>query len=242
MIAPDRRIGTITPSSNTVVEFVTQAIAADLAGVGAHFARVPFAGDKIHLSDRHDTEAMLLAARLLADARMDAICWNGSKAAGIDFEIDRTLCRAIAERTETQATTSVLALESVLRRKGVRRIALATPFVGGYQEKLISVLAREGFETIAESHLDIADNYAIGLVAPAAIADQVRRLGRERPDAVLIVCTNYCGAPIVAEMERELGLPVFDSVSVGVWGALRLAGVDTAAAAARWGTLFVTDG
>ena len=32
---------------------------------------------------------------------------------------------------------------------------------------------------------------------------------------------------VVAQLERELGIPVVDSVVAGAWGALRRAGVDT---------------
>jgi len=38
-------------------------------------------------------------------------------------------------------------------------------------------------------------------------------------------------------MEEELGIPIYDTVSMGVWGALRLAGVDTRVAA-DWGSAF----
>ncbi len=38
-------------------------------------------------------------------------------------------------------------------------------------------------------------------------------------------CTNFRGAPVVPELERELGIPVIDSVVVGLWGALRIVGV-----------------
>jgi maleate isomerase len=42
----------------------------------------------------------------------------------------------------------------------------------------------------------------------------------------------------VAPLEAELGLPIYDTTALGAWHALRLAGVDTRPAAARWGSLF----
>ena len=50
-------------------------------------------------------------------------------------------------------------------------------------------------------------------------------------------CTNFPAAHLVAPMEQELGLPIYDTVSIGVWDALRRAGVETARGA-RWGSLF----
>ena len=140
MTAP-RTIGTIVPSSNTIVERVTHAILAGRTDVSAHFARIPFAGDKVHLSNEHDIDAMVQAARSLADAKMDVIYWNGSKAAGIAFDLDRDLCHKISETSGVPATTSVLALDAVLKRSGVQTIAIATPFLGEYQAKLKATLA-----------------------------------------------------------------------------------------------------
>jgi maleate isomerase len=237
MTAP-RTIGTIVPSSNTIVERITHAILAGRTDVSAHFARIPFAGNKVHLSHEHDIDAMFQAARTLADARMDVIYWNGSKAAGIAFDLDRNLCRKISEAVGVPATTSVLALDAVLKRNGVQKIAIATPFLGEYQAKLKATLANEGYEVVADEKLDIADNFEISLIPERIIAGQVQRLAKSRPSSILIICTNYNGAPIAAEMERETGIPVYDSVSVGLWHALRLAGIDTSSLATRWGSLF----
>lgn len=237
MTAP-RTIGTIVPSSNTIVERVTHAILAGRTDVSAHFARIPFAGSKVHLSNEHDVDAMVRAAQSLADAKMDVIYWNGSKAAGIAFDLDRDLCRKISDTASVPATTSVLALDAVLKRTGVQKIALATPFLGEYQAKLKATLVEEGYEVVADEKLDIADNYEISLTPERIIAGQVQRLAQSKPSAILIVCTNYNGAPVVAEMEYVTGIPVYDSVSVGLWHALRLAEIETSSLAARWGRLF----
>lgn len=61
--------------------------------------------------------------------------------------------------------------------------------------------------------------------------------GADRADAVVILCTNLRGAPLVEAMEAELGVPVYDSVAAVVWKSLRLAGVDTRRVAG-WGRLF----
>jgi maleate isomerase len=45
------------------------------------------------------------------------------------------------------------------------------------------------------------------------------------------------GAPLAAELERETGIAVVDSVATAVWGSLRLAGVDTRRVVG-WGRLF----
>jgi maleate isomerase len=106
----------LTPSSNTVLEPLVASMLAPL-GVTAHFAR--FRVVEITLGDaglaQFDAEPMLAAAELLADARVDAIVWNGTSGGWLGLDRDAELCVAIEARTGIRATTSVLALVEVLR-------------------------------------------------------------------------------------------------------------------------------
>ena len=43
----------------------------------------------------YDEDDMLAAARLLADAKLDVVAWNGSKAGSIDFALDHALVARI---------------------------------------------------------------------------------------------------------------------------------------------------
>ncbi len=74
------RLGMLTPSSNTVLEPVTSAMLQELPEVTAHFWR--FRVTEISLRDealgQFDNAVVLAAARLLADARVDVIAWNGT--------------------------------------------------------------------------------------------------------------------------------------------------------------------
>ena len=86
----------LTPSSNTVLEPTCAAMLAGMADVSAHFAR--FRVTQIALSElalrQFDEQPMLQAAELLADAKVNAICWNGTSAGWLGLEADRALCRA----------------------------------------------------------------------------------------------------------------------------------------------------
>ena len=56
-------------------------------------------------------------------------------------------------------------------------------------------------------------------------------------DAASMLRTNLRGAPLVEELEREVGIPIYDTVATAVWGSLKLAGVDPKRIAG-WGRLF----
>ena len=124
-----KRIGVLTPSSNTALEPLTSAMVSCLPGVSAHFSR--FTVTEISMRDQSlnqfDDSKILEAARLLADAHVDVICWSGTSASWLGFERDRQLCERITEFTGIPATTSVLALNEILAAQGARTLGLVSP-------------------------------------------------------------------------------------------------------------------
>jgi maleate isomerase len=230
-------LGTITPSGNTVVERVTLAVLADFPEVSPHFSRTPVHGERDPFPGTYDFDSMLAAARLLAHARPDVIVWNGSKGGSIDFALDHELCRRITVETGVPATTSTLALDEVFKATGVKRYALVSPYDTAYQQKTIASFGRAGYECTGEAHSDLKDNLSFASVPADAIAAMVREVARTKPDAIVAWCTNFPAAPVVPSLERELGIPVYDSTVLPIWKALRLCDVDTRRGH-RWGRLF----
>lgn len=233
------RLGMLTPSSNTVLEPVTAAMLAGLPDVTAHFAR--FAVTRIALEadalGQFDPAPLLDAALLLADARVDVIAWNGTSAGWLGFDADVALCAAITERTGIPATTSVLALNEVLQRTGVRRLGLVTPYLHDVQARIVANYDAAGVEVRAERHLNDPGNFSFAEIGPEAIAGMVREVAAARPDCIAAFCTNLRAAPLVPALEAELGLPVYDTVQVTLWKSLLLAGADPARVQG-WGGLF----
>jgi maleate isomerase len=233
------RLGMLTPSSNTVLEPMIGAMLAALPDVTAHFGR--FRVTEISLGDQalgqFDDAPILAAAELLADARVDAIAWNGTSASWLGLQRDRDLCAAITRRTGIRATTSVLALAEIFRATGVSSYGLVTPYLDEIQERILPNFAREGFVCAAERHLGDRGNFSFSEYTEETIAGLVREVARARPQAISVLCTNMRGARIAAALERETGIPVYDSVSTAVWGSLRLAGVDPRRVQG-WGSLF----
>jgi maleate isomerase len=232
-----KAIGMITPSANIVVERVTTAILADFPEVSGHFSRTPVFGSSDNYNDDYDWEGMLGAARLLGHAKLDVICWNGSKGVGLGFDADKTLCERITKETSIAATTSVLALEAVLRTTNVKTIGLVSPHTDSYQAKMMAAFEKRGFRCVAEAHAGFSDNFSYCTVREADIAAMIQKVAATKPDAVVTFCTNFPAAHLVDAMEQQLGVPIYDTVSIGVWDALRRAGVATDRGA-RWGNLF----
>ena len=237
-----KRLGMITPSSNSVLEPVTGAMLNGVDGVTAHFSRfrvTEIALDAAALS-QFDASVMLPAADLLADAKVDAIAWNGTSASWLGIGRDRSLCAAITARTSVPATTSTLACIDAVRALGAGRVGLVSPYTHDVQRRILDIWAEEGIAPHAERHLGLRDNFSFGEVTPATIAEMIRAVAGEGSDAVVVLCTNLDGAALAASLERELKIAVLDSVAVTLWRTLGLADGDIGALA-EWGRIFRTN-
>ena len=227
----------VTPSANLVVERVTHAVLADFPDVSAHFSRTPVFGSSDPYPYDYDWDGMMGAARLLAQAAPDVIVWSGSKGATLGFDVDREFCRRVATETGTPATTSTLALHDILARKGLRRLALVTPYGAAYQEKLVAGFVREGYAVVAEVHAGLADNLSFAATQPSAIEAMCDSVSAAKPEAIVTWCTNFPAAYSVERIEHRLGIPVYDSVTLAAWHGLETIGAIDGRGG-RWGSLF----
>jgi len=221
------RIGMITPSSNTCLEPTTYRLLAGRDDVTVHVARLPVR--RIALDEGSDgqfsTEAMAQAARQLADARVDVIVWNGTAGSWLGVAHDRALARLLSDECGVPATTSTLALLEACRVYGVTRLGLATPYTEDVNERVVATYAAQGIEVTARNALGISENEAFARVPVGTVEEQLRAVADDT-HAVTVLCTNVHGAALAEPLEAELGIPVLDSVTVTLWHALTLAGID----------------
>jgi maleate isomerase len=231
-------LGVVTPSSNTRLEPLTCAMLAATPSVTAHFSRFRVVDVGLAAAGQFETAAIVAAADLLADARVDAIVWSGTSGGWRGVEADRTLCAAITESTGIPATTSLLALLAAVELLGAERLGLVTPYPADMHAAVARTLAGEGVDVVASAFTDVTrSNWELSLIAPATVADMVRDVAGAAPDAITTFCTNLAVADHVPGWESELGIPVLDSVTLAVWHALELTGY-SGARPDGWGRLF----
>jgi maleate isomerase len=232
-------LGMLTPSSNTALEPLTSAMLAGLPEVSAHFGR--FRVTEISLKPQalgqFDMVPILEAARLLADARVDVIAWNGTSSGWLGFDADVALCERVEQETGVRCCTSVLALNEIMEKTQRRRFGLVTPYLDDVQAAIAANYARSAFECVAEKHLNRSVNFGFSEVTPEQITGMAREVATARPQCITTFCTNLRAAHLAPALEAELGIPVYDTVSTAVWKSLRLCGVDTARVQG-WGSLF----
>lgn len=229
----------LTPSSNTTLEPMTAAMLAALPEVSAHFGR--FRVTEISLGSgskgQFELEPILQAARLLADAKVDVITWNGTSSGWLGFDTDRALCEAITAETGIRACTSVLAFNEIMDLGGRKRFGLVSPYLKDVQNRIASNYSGAGYACVAERHLDISVNYEFCNVDEATLTRMIREVAAEHPQCITTFCTNLRAAHLVAALEAEIGIPIYDTVATALWAALRACGVDTRRIKG-WGSLF----
>jgi maleate isomerase len=211
-----------------VLEPITYVLNAALAQpVSHHFQRMRMirVADDAATDRQFELSTMLDAARVLAEAPLDALVWNGTSASWRGLESDRAFADAVRAETGLACTTSTIAILNAFRRHNWTRIALAVPYVDAINTRIVSEYARHGIEVAGVASLGIESNVEIGALAPATIRALITDAARCAPDCIAVVCTNLAATPLVAELEASLGIPIVDSIAATFLDACRTTGV-----------------
>ena len=233
-------IGSITPSSNRVVERTLAGILTAIPEIDSCIARIPYdAAGNGQPRHGYDHASYRQAAGMLGHARVGVVCWNGTRGAGFGLDADRALVATMAEAAGCPATTTSLAAMELLDALDARRIGIVTPGDAAYAEHAAHGLGRD---LVAVRSLGLLNNDEAAAVPVARIAALAREVAAEaRPEAILLWSTNLFGLPAMAPLEAGLGIPVIDSATDGVWAALRAVGAPMAPVA-RLGRIFTLGG
>lgn len=163
------------------------------------------------------------AALILPDSRLDVIaygCTSGTVAMGPET----VGARIQAARPGIPWTTPVTAAIEGLRRLGVGRVAVLTPYPDEVNQAIRAFLEGHGVAVVALSSFFIESDADVALVPPAAIVAAGREADRAEAEALFISCTALRAAAAIAPLEETLGKPVLTSNQALAWRAQRLAG------------------
>jgi maleate isomerase len=233
------RFGILTPSSNTALEPLTQQIVYQLPQVSVHFSR--FRVLKIGLDPnalaQFDNSAIIEAALLLADAKVDVIGWSGTSSGWLGFEVDEQLCEEITAVTGIPATTSVLGLNKLMKRLRIADIGFLTPYTDDVQAAIIENYRGFGVNCSVEKHLGQADNRGFGLISEKTLDDGFWELVERGAGSISVFCTGLKAAHLVDGWEKKSGVIVLDTVATVLWDMCKITGVDTKQIEG-WGMLF----
>jgi len=226
-----KKIGFIVPSSNVALETITSAILMQLPLVSVHYSRISVTTTDIAAGAQNQFTAETLAecARLIANCPIETILWNGTSESwtGEGYEAGVHIKDMMEKATNLPASTSSLAQVDVLKLWGIKKIALATPYVEEPNRRLYDYYKSCGVEVLKDSRLNETVNNKIADTPMDVIKQLIRDADHPDAECIVVPCTNLPAALVVEEMEEQLGKPIFDSIIVTLWKALRLVGVET---------------
>jgi maleate isomerase len=220
------RLGCICPSSNTALEPAAAALVAGRASV--HFTRigVTHIGLGAGSDDQFDVEGMQAAARLLGDARIDAIAWAGTSGSWLGVDRELTVRDRLAAAAGVPATTSTLAVLAACHAYGVRRLGVVSPYTADVSARIAEVLGRNGIDVVNQRFAGLSTNFEFATIGDDQVSSMIAAAA-DGADAVVVMCTNVDAVAAAAAAESALGIPVFDSIAATVWHAATLAGDQT---------------
>lgn len=233
-----RRIGMLTPSSNTALEPLTYALLEGVPGASVHFSRLKHLTSTPEQAslDQFRTSAFLDAAALLADAEVDVIAWNGTSGSWLGPTYDRKVCGLIESAFGIPATTSTLAILDALSFLGAKRYGLAVPYLEEHATKIIDTYAAQGLTCVTANWLGLVGNHDLDLVPAEVFGAQLAAVAQPDTEAIVVACTGVPTAKLVDEFEARLSIPVVDSVIVTAWHCLQM--LRLRPTAAGWGRVF----
>lgn len=219
------KVGVILPSANTVVEAEFNLWAPE--GLTFHGARTMVAGTPSQQSLNDMAEGAIRAAGDLGTAECDLVaycCTSGS----FMVEMKETK-RAMAAAAGCPVLTTADAVLDALCALGVRKVAMATPYMDFITEGEVAWLTRAGYEVVEYRGLcmgeTVRERRAINRIPPEAVYRLAKDVDRPAAEAVFLSCTAMPTLGVLDRLERDLGKPVFSSNSAtfrAVVKALRL--------------------
>ncbi|WP_214364332.1 Asp/Glu racemase [Pseudonocardia sp. H11422] len=147
-------------------------------------------------------------------------CTSGSFVGGTQGEY--VLRRTMLEAGAPTVSTTSGALVEALQVLGVRRLAIATPYIDAVTARLVRYLGEHDVQTVSSEGLGLLGN--IWRVTYSAVVEIVTAVDRPDADALFISCTNLPTYDVIEPLEQALGKPVLTANQVTMWAALRAIG------------------
>lgn len=217
------RIGLILPIDNAVME-------PELYSVG--LKGVDFFGARLTTSERSEMpDNGITIAPVFKEMGADLIvyaCAETTFMRGIDG--NEIIASAITSKTGLPSVTPIGAMLEALRFLEARNIAIVAPYTEQRANDLKSFFGQSGFSVVSHATRDFSDGlvgpgewYETNLQPPQVAYRMAKGLGVRAGDidAMVIAATNFRTFEIIADLERDLGVPVITSNQAILWAALR---------------------
>ena len=219
------QLGLIVLQSDETLEYELRRILPE-DGVALYTVRTPSARHVSTAGLSRMANSLTNTAKLLPPELQYKVvgygCTSGTAVIGA-----KIVAEQIKAGCHTSAVTDPLtALISACHEKGVKRLAVLSPYVEDVSATLRQRLYSADIETSQFGSFNEANETAVAHISGDSVAAAATALfQRGRSEAIFISCTNLQTLDVIAEIERRCGCPVWSSNLVLGWHMLKTAGL-----------------
>lgn len=221
------RIGLMCVDSSQVCEPEFNAMAPE--GVSIHSARMVLPRVTVSgLQELRDTPDLEKCAKLLAGAKVNSIVYCGTSVSFLTGSSDSDIILIKRMESSSQGipcTTATTAVVRAMRKLGLKRIAVATPYNDEINQRLVSYFTAAGFDILSIKGQAIEDPIAICEQTPETIYPFVKSADHPKAEGIFVSCGDYRVGAVTEALEDDLGKPVVGVIQASFWDAKRLAGI-----------------
>lgn len=166
------------------------------------------------------------ATLAIGESRVNALCQQG--------------------HPKSKVTNPISAVKAAFSQLKARKIHLFTPYSESLHDVFVRHYQQQGFEIGLQHCLNLHTDFDMTSLQPEALAKILAQHYDGHADVLFISCTALRTLSIIAELEKQLGIPVISSAQAMLWHALslsrpnvsQLAMENTMTALAQYGQLF----
>ena len=160
---------------------------------------------------------------ILPNEKLDCVvygCTSGTIASGYS-SIKKKINLA---KPDAKVTTPSTAAVNALKRLGLKRISIFTPYSKVLNDEVVDYFKKENFEITTNSYFDISNDLDIGKVDENYLYETLSEMDLGEAEALFISCTALPALSIIDKLEKKLNKIVLSSNQVLIWDTLQSIG------------------
>ena len=160
---------------------------------------------------------------ILPNEKLDCVvygCTSGTIASGYS-SIKKKINLA---KPEAKVTTPSTAAINALKKLGLKKISIFTPYSKALNDEVVDYFKKENFEITTNSYFDISNDLDIGKVDENYLYETLSEMDLGEAEALFISCTALPALSIIDKLEKKLNKIVLSSNQVLIWDTLQSIG------------------
>ena len=156
---------------------------------------------------------------ILPDQKIDCVaygCTSGTVAAGYDVIKEKVNLA----KPEAKVTTPITAAIKALKKLGINKISIFTPYTKTINDSVVSYFEKENVIINSLTYFDIDSDLDIGKVDEDYLFEVLSKINLENSEALFISCTALPALSIIEKLEEKLNKVVLSSNQTLIWDSL----------------------